>query len=267
MVSFLYFVSLEKRTESGFYWGQKQQLGAKKGCKGLFLWQRRRVSHQALIDRIKILDSRNSFLSTREDQLESERGDGALALWSNSPSKLIYRPATLPPNRTDMVCFLSECVSCQGNPGGSRKSRKGVLDTILHLNWFPRHWPLSAMIRLQILNLQKYATHNMTHIWFKILVFLHFLYSGIFLHFKNLAQNASGYGIHIFRPGIYLISPQIPYIGATMLRQHINSLYNLFHHKQFKLMPLLRFFQEGITPEKIQKKHIRALFHLRHYRV
>ena len=30
MVSFLYFVSLEKRTESGFYWGPKQQLGAKK---------------------------------------------------------------------------------------------------------------------------------------------------------------------------------------------------------------------------------------------
>ena len=36
MVSLLYFVSLEKRTESVFYWGQKQQLGAKKDAKVCF---------------------------------------------------------------------------------------------------------------------------------------------------------------------------------------------------------------------------------------
>ena len=136
VVSFLYFVSLEKRTESGFYWGQKQRGEQKRTAKVCFFDKEGEFPIKPwLIGSRFLIQETVSFQQGRISL--SERGDGALALWSNSPSKLIYRPATLPPNRTDMVCFLSECVSCQGNPGGSRKSRKGVLDTILHLNWFP----------------------------------------------------------------------------------------------------------------------------------
>ena len=50
MVSFLYFVSLEKRTESGFYWGQKQQLGAKKEKRQRFVSLTKKESFPSSLD-------------------------------------------------------------------------------------------------------------------------------------------------------------------------------------------------------------------------